>query len=388
MPLLNASHLLKFIVFFRPRSFALLMLILVVALASACQSAPASATSTPLATPRFAATATFMLSPTAGADLAAPAELIAQPVYLAPTLAPFPLTAAQLRPAEVGSFDQAAPWAAPLALSPSDHFYFSLPVEGASIRNDLPSQRYAVIDADAELKDAHLGLDLSLYSGTGVLAAAPGEVIWASYGLLYNSVNYLDDPYGISVVIRHDFGYEGERLYTVYAHLSQAKVAVGDRVERGQLIALSGNTGLSSGPHLHFEVRAGANTIYFTRNPELWISPPEGAGALVGRVENTNGARLLNRLVEVRSLDTGKRYYLYTYASIYRVLEDDYYHENLVLGDLPAGRYTLGIPFMFVWQRVDIEIKPGAVTYFEFHGLDGYDFSLPTIPSPENLPNN
>ncbi len=67
-------------------------------------------------------------------------------------------------------------------------------------------------------------------------------------------------------------------------------------------------------------------------------------------------------------------------------------HAHLVsqerLGHLPAGRYTLGLPYLAVWQRVDIEIRPGAVTYFEFKGLEGYDFSLPAIPLPENLPNN
>ena len=377
----NLPHNRKYLSFFA--------LIATLPLLAACQSAAGSPTSTPLIPPHLAATATSTLSPTATANMAGPAELISLPDYVAPTLVPYPLTPGQLRPTDVGSaLDQVAAWSAPLALNPNDHFYFSLPVADRSVRNSAPSQRYGVIDTQLDLKEAHLGLDLSLNSGTKVLAAAPGEVIWASYGLLYKSINYIDDPYGISVVIRHDFGYEGERLYTVYAHLSEARVEVGDLVERGQLIALSGNTGQSSGPHLHFEVRAGTNTIYFTRNPELWIAPPEGAGTLVGRVENTNGARLLNRLVEVVSQDSGKRYIVYTYASIYRVLEDEYYEENLVLGDLPAGRYTLGVPFLFVWQRVDIEIKPGAVTYFEFNGTRGFSFDLPAEPLPRNAPSN
>ncbi len=396
MYIFNSSYLFELIGSFRRRNFSsLATLILIAIVSAACQSAAASPTSTPLLPPRLVATATSTPSPTATADLAGPAELIL-PDYVAPALAPFPLTPGQLRPTDVGSpFDQAAAWgapyqaahwAAPVALSPNDHFYFSLPVAPANINNSVPSQRYGVIDPDFESENAHTGLDLSVHSRIPVLAAAPGEVLWASYGLLYNSVNYLEDPYGIAVVILHDFGYEGRRLYTIYGHLSEANVEVGDQVERGQLIALSGSTGQSTGPHLHFEVRTGTNTIYFTRNPEMWIAPPEGAGALVGRVENTNGARLLNRLVELVSQDSGKRYIVYTYATPYRILADDYYAENLVLGDLPAGRYTLGIPFMFVWQRVDIEIKPGAVTYFEFHGLDGFSFDLPTVPRPENAP--
>lgn len=354
---------------------------------SACQSAAPSATSTPFEAPRATSTTTLAPSSTPTATLT-PA-VPTQESRAIPTLAPFPLSAEQLQAAAAPVFfSQPADAGAPMARNAYDHFYFTLPVDAEVVRNAVPSQRYAVIEENPEVNSAHLGLDFSVNSRTKVLAAAPGKVIWASYGLLYNSVNYIDDPYGISVVILHEFGYEGERLYTVYAHLSEVKVAVGDIVERGQLIALSGSTGLSSGPHLHFEVRAGTNTIYFTRNPELWIAPPEGEGTLVGRVENSFGYQLMNRLVEVRSIETGKRIYLYTYASAYRVLPDDYYEENLVLSELPAGRYEIGIPYLSAWQRAEVEIRPGAVTYFEFKGTNGYSFDLPAEPRPENLPAN
>lgn len=254
------------------------------------------------------------------------------------------------------------------------------------LKKVVPDQRYGALDDVQEIQDAHLGVDIGLNSGTAVRAAADGTVVWASYGLLYHSIYYIDDPYGIAVVIRHDFGSEGERLYTVYAHLREVKVEVGDRVEAGDLIALSGNTGNSTGPHLHFEVRLGGNTIYFTRNPELWTAPAEGAGVLVGRVATTRDALLINKLVEVRSLDTGKVYTMYTYATQYKLLPDDYYYENFALGDLPAGRYEVAVPYLGVWRRAEVEIKPGAVTYFHFRGVDGYNFDLPADPLPENLP--
>jgi murein DD-endopeptidase MepM/ murein hydrolase activator NlpD len=310
------------------------------------------------------------------------------PTAEAPTLAPFPLSSDDLAPVPLSLVsDLPASLPLPLALAPQDHFYFSLPVETGDYQPPIASQRYGSVQTNTEA-DAHLGLDLGLHIGDPILAAAPGSVIWASYGLLYNSPLYLEDPYGIAVVIRHDFGYDGQRLYTVYAHLSEPKVTVGQRVERGDLIGLAGMTGLTTGPHLHFEVRLGGNTIYFTRNPELWIAPPEGWGGLVGRITTDKDALVMNRLVEVTSLDTGRIWTLYTYATNYRLLPDDYYTENFVLGNLPAGRYEVAVPYASVWRRAEVEVTSGQFTYFNFRGLDGYFFALPQEPLPANLPSD
>jgi len=88
----------------------------------------------------------------------------------------------------------------------------------------------------------HDGIDLDVPEGTIVHAAAGGEVIY--YGE--------QQGYGNVLIIEHADGY-----ITMYGHLSSALVAAGRYVEMGQEIALSGNTGISSGPHLHFEVRNG-----------------------------------------------------------------------------------------------------------------------------------
>lgn len=96
---------------------------------------------------------------------------------------------------------------------------------------------------------SHSGQDFAVPSGTKVVAAHGGTVVKAGG----NGAG--DGPaYGNAVVIRH-----GNGTYSQYAHLSRIGVRIGQVVTTGQRIALSGNTGNSSGPHLHFEIRTTAN---------------------------------------------------------------------------------------------------------------------------------
>ena len=91
----------------------------------------------------------------------------------------------------------------------------------------------------------HSGLDIGGVIGRGVYAAAGGKVVLSSWYYAY----------GNCILIDH-----GNGMKTRYAHLSAYKVKVGDTVERGQLIGLCGNTGRSTGPHLHFEVIVNGST--------------------------------------------------------------------------------------------------------------------------------
>jgi murein DD-endopeptidase MepM/ murein hydrolase activator NlpD len=103
----------------------------------------------------------------------------------------------------------------------------------------------------------HKGIDINLHKGDPVVAAFDGMV----------RIAQVKGAFGNVVIIRH---YNG--LETVYAHLSKIKVKPGQVVLSGQLIGLGGNTGRSSGPHLHFEVRFKgvavnpASIISFTEN--------------------------------------------------------------------------------------------------------------------------
>ncbi|MEU0674331.1 M23 family metallopeptidase [Streptomyces sp. NPDC006172] len=95
----------------------------------------------------------------------------------------------------------------------------------------------------------HSGQDFAVPSGTKVMAAHGGIVVKAGG----NGAG--DGPaYGNAIVIKHANG-----VYSQYAHLSRIDVKIGQIVKTGQRIALSGNTGNSSGPHLHFEIRTTAN---------------------------------------------------------------------------------------------------------------------------------
>ena len=98
----------------------------------------------------------------------------------------------------------------------------------------------------------HSGIDLAVPEGTKVAAARKGTVTFAGWG----------NGYGYRVVIDHGAGTE-----TTYNHLSDIGVSVGDTVRAGSAIALSGNTGHSTGPHLHFEVRVNGRYV----NPESYF---------------------------------------------------------------------------------------------------------------------
>jgi murein DD-endopeptidase MepM/ murein hydrolase activator NlpD len=272
----------------------------------------------------------------------------------------------------------------PWAPTPYDHFYFVRPI--AADKRNWPTADYrygGVFFEDV----VHTGVDIPAPEGTPILAAGPGKIVWAGYGI-YRGINDPTDPYGLAVVIRHDFGYGGENLYTIYGHLSEIDVLEGQHVESSELIGLAGQTGQVTGPHLHFEVRIGDNTYFTTRNPELWIAPPQGWGVLAGRVMDSGKQLLYGQLFELANQNqevwTARSYGKEAANS------DPYYRENLVIGDLPAGVYDLYTSYSGVFYITTVQIYPGMVTYFTFTGHYDFDLVLPALPgarfTPEPLP--
>lgn len=100
----------------------------------------------------------------------------------------------------------------------------------------------------------HAGIDLTNSVGTPIVASAAGTVVEDEYS----------PTYGNTVLLRH-----GNGITTRYAHMVRSKVKLGQVLKRGDLIGLMGNTGRSTGPHLHYEVHVNNTPV----NPVQWILP-------------------------------------------------------------------------------------------------------------------
>jgi septal ring factor EnvC (AmiA/AmiB activator) len=98
----------------------------------------------------------------------------------------------------------------------------------------------------------HSGIDIAADRGTVVRAPASATVFFAG----------AQTDYGLTVILDH-----GENIRTIYGHLSKIKVQQGERVERGTELGLSGNTGRSSGPHLHYEILVKGQSV----NPRAYL---------------------------------------------------------------------------------------------------------------------
>ena len=128
---------------------------------------------------------------------------------------------------------------------------FCSPV-GANWRNIVTSEFGGRLDPITGQRDGHTGMDLAVPTGTPVRAALSGTVRVAKY----------DSSYGYYVTIGHENG-----LLTLYGHNSRLLVRPGQVVQAGDVISLSGSTGRSTGPHLHFEVRLNGQRT----NPRYYL---------------------------------------------------------------------------------------------------------------------
>jgi len=114
------------------------------------------------------------------------------------------------------------------------------------VNGELTSSFGARVDPITKNASVHTGVDFAVAVGTQVKSAISGTVIEVQYG---------NKSFGNFVRVKNS------DIVTTYAHCSTLKVKEGDKVKQGDIIALSGNTGKSSGPHLHFEVSKGGRLV-------------------------------------------------------------------------------------------------------------------------------
>ena len=200
-------------------------------------------------------------------------------------------------------------------------------------------------------------------AGTPVLAAAGGKVVVAgddsqtAYGPQTNF-------YGNMVVIETT-GEDGTPIYTLYGHLSEVHVAAGQTVATGDVIGLSGASGVADGPHLHFEVRAGANTYEATRNPLLGLLPLASTGIVAGRVIGPGGELLAEAPVMLERVDAAAPYTATTSYALGEPNGDGTLGENFAIDDVMPGFYEAVVGTGRRRFSAEVWVYPGRVNWVE-----------------------
>jgi murein DD-endopeptidase MepM/ murein hydrolase activator NlpD len=209
----------------------------------------------------------------------------------------------------------------------------------------------------------HQGVEFVNRIGTEVLATAPGTIVVAgddsrqAYGAD-------TDYYGLLVVEQLDQTYLGQPVYVLCGHLSEILVQAGQRVETGDVIARVGMSGIAEGPHVHLEVRFGANLPENTANPELWFRPHADRGGVAGLVvaaDDSVASDVHVQLYRAEQPNTLVREVV-TYPNR-TVNPDPSWGENFAAGDLTAGRWVARVYRNRLWHTTEFTVTAGSTTW-------------------------
>lgn len=250
------------------------------------------------------------------------------------------------------------------------HYLFARPIPPDYV--DRIAVFYPYASTGEGLYPPHHGVEFVNETGTPVLAAGAGRVV-----LALNDAERLVGPhdwsleedgafYGNVVVIEHDVTYNGKKVYTLYGHMDEILTETGATVEAGDTIGQVGMSGIALGPHLHFEVRVGANDYQMTRNPQLWFPPKPGNGAIIGQVLDKEGNQVSDLLISIQ-MATDDRTFAYGYS--YAVdrnnptPSDDVWQENFVFGEIPAGSYRIATRINGDTVVESITVREGEPTW-------------------------
>ena len=209
----------------------------------------------------------------------------------------------------------------------------------------------------------HHGVEFVVPPGTPVLAVAPATVRVAgddsqtAYGPQTNF-------YG-NLVVLEMADTTGMPIFALYGHLSEVAVEVGQVVAAGDVLGLSGSSGVADGPHLHLEARVGENSYTTTRNPLLWLKPLPGTGVVAGRVVAPGGQLLHEAPVALQRVDGLAPYTATTSYAADGPNADGRLDENFVLDDVEPGFYELVVADGRRRHTVELWVFPGRVNWVE-----------------------
>lgn len=247
------------------------------------------------------------------------------------------------------------------------HFLLARPIGPAG--NQWIDQVYRYGHTFNSALKPHHGVEFVNGTGTPVLAAAGGTVVFSGWDSA-EAVAEKVDFYGQVVVIEHALPGVDVPVFTLYGHLSEILVTVGEKVVVGQEISRVGMTGIATGEHLHFEVRVGENSYAATRNPELWLEPlADEAGVQDGVIagylidENGQSWSIFSFVIEPIDPAGGKLYPEGYQGST--VNADDQWGEAFGIGELTPGTYKITFVHGGIQEKT-VMVEPGMLTVVAF----------------------
>lgn len=252
----------------------------------------------------------------------------------------------------------------------NDHYWVERPfLPSAQTQTASPSYQFG--STAGNLYRPHHGADIANPFGTPVLAATSGTVVHAG----------LDDPdllgpygnfYGNTVVILLDrklpVGDSQLDVFLLYGHLSQVNVTKGQHVEPTDVVGAVGMTGIAIGPHLHVEMRVGANTYRHSINPYLWVKPLEGSGTVAVRLLTADGRTLPGARLTLALFDGSRAVWarlIETYLDVENIGPDPAWGENGAMDNVPPG--TLYLVGVVNGQQIrqEVTVRAGETSFVE-----------------------
>ena len=255
------------------------------------------------------------------------------------------------------------PWPTPDPAGATAHFWLSKPLPGGG---RLLTNQWFPYGYDAGRYLLHNGTDVAEDLGTPVLAAADGTIVVAGADAA-EWWGWRCDWYGYLVIIQLDETWLDQPVYLLYGHVLNINVAVGQHVSQGEQVAEIGLGGAATVPHLHIEVRVGANAFGSTRNPLLWINPAT-RGVIAGRLVDPEGRPWQG--VGISAVQVGGdgeiiNTWSYLGDPLNLINPDEQLAENFLFSDLPPGNYQLFIRVQQVEYTVTVAVAAGTVSTVE-----------------------